>query len=169
MKNERHQPNNPTETRTIQSRTQIAKLHSHLGSNDSTGYRNPKSLSTAAAKIPRRSGFPQGSGEVLERDRGSKSPVSFQPPPRGANKIYKCDVVFLMEESKTNDISQPQFPFTPPRGANKIYTYDVVFPIGEARKKVPKPTAVSIHSPRKNAIAPRRRRMTLSAARERST
>ena len=169
MKNERHQPNNPTETRTIQSRTQIAKLHSHLGSNDSTGYRNPKSLSTAAAKIPRRSGFPKGSGEVLERDRGSKSPVSFQPPPRGANKIYKCDVVFPMEESKTNDISQTQFPFTPLRGANKIYTYDVVFPIGEARKKVPKPPAVSFHSPRKNAIAPRRRRMTPSAARERST
>ena len=202
MKNERHQPNNPTETRTIQSRTQIAKLHSHLASNDSTGYRNPKSLSTAAAKIPRRSGSPKGSGEVLERDRGSKSPVSFQPPPRGINKIYRSDavfpmeesktnnishpqfpftpprginkiyrsdVVFLMEESKTNDISQPQLPFTPPRGANKIYTYDVVFPIGEARKKVPKPPAASIHSPRKNAIAPRRRRMTPSAARERST
>ena len=29
--------------------------------------------------------IPQGSGEVLERDRGSKSPVSLQPPPRGAN------------------------------------------------------------------------------------
>ena len=130
MKNERHQPNNPTETRTILSRTQIAKLHSHLASNDSTGYRNPKSLSTAAAKIPRRSGFPKGSGEVLERDRGSKSPVSFQPPPRGINKIYRSDVVFLMEESKTNDISQPQLPFTPPR---------------------------------KNAIAPRRRRMAPSS------
>ena len=107
--------------------------------------------------MPRRSGSPKGSGEVLERDRGSKSPVSFQPPPRGANKIYRSDAVFLMEESKTNDISQPQLPFTPPRGANKIYTYDVVFPIGEARKKVPKPTAASIHSPRKNAIAPRRK------------
>ena len=107
MKNERHQPNTLTETRTIQSRTQIAKLHSHLGSNDSTGYRNPKSLSTAAAKIPRRSGSPKGSGEVLERDRGSKSPVSFQPPPRGANKIYKCDAVFCIEKAKTNDQSQP--------------------------------------------------------------
>ncbi len=136
MKNERHQPNNPTETRTIQSRTQIAKLHSHLASNDSTGYRNPKSLSTAAAKIPRRSGFPKASGEVLERDRGSKSPVSFQPPPRGANKIYKCDVVF---------------------------------PIGEARKKVPKPPAASISfSNRMLAPTSNRRRMTPSAAPERS-
>ena len=202
MKNERHQPNNPTETRTIQSRTQIAKLHSHLASNDSTGYRNPKSLSTAAAKIPRRSGSPKGSGEVLERDRGSKSPVSFQPPPRGINKIYKSDVVFPMEESKTNDISQTQlpytpprginkiyksdvvfsmeesktndisktqFPYTPPRGANKIYRSDAVFPIGEARKKIPKPPAVSLYAPRKNAIAPRRVRMTASAARERSS
>ena len=133
MKNERHQPNNPTEMRTIQSRTQIAKLHSHLASNDSTGYRNPKSLSTAAAKIPRRSGFPKGSGEVLERDRGSKSPVSFQPPPRGANKIYKCDVVFLMEESKTTDISQPQLPYTPPRGINKIYRSDAVFLMEESK------------------------------------
>ena len=108
MKNERHQPNNPTETRTILSRTQIAKLHSHLASNDSTGYRNPKSLSTAAAKIPRRSGFPKGSGEVLERDRGSKSPVSFQPPPRGVNKIYTYDVVFRIGEANTTNQSKTQ-------------------------------------------------------------
>ena len=110
MKNERHQPNNPTETRTILSRTQIAKLHSHLASNDSTGYRNPKSLSTAAAKIPRRSGSPKGSGEVLERDRGSKSPVSFQPPPRGVNKIYTYDVVFSIGEAKINDTRTTQIP-----------------------------------------------------------
>ena len=100
MKNERYKPNNPTETRTIQSRTQIAKLHSHLGSNDSTGYKLTKSLSTAAADMPRRSGSPKGSGEVLERDRGSKSPVSFQPPPRGANKIYTYDVVFPIGEAR---------------------------------------------------------------------
>ena len=47
--------------------------------------------------------IPQGSGEVLERDRGSKSPVSLQPPPRGANKIYTYDVVFRIGESKTNN------------------------------------------------------------------
>ena len=36
MKNERHKPNNPTETRTIPARTQIAAQNSELGSNDST-------------------------------------------------------------------------------------------------------------------------------------
>ena len=100
MKNERYKLGNPTETRTIQSRTQIATQNSELGSNDSTGIRLPKSLSTAAADMPRRSGYPQGSGEVLERDRGSQSPVSFQPPPRGANKIYRSDEVFLIEKSQ---------------------------------------------------------------------
>ena len=169
MKNERHQPNTPTETRTIQSRTQIAKLHSHLASNDSTGYRIPILSQARGSQNTPPQRIPQGSGEVLERDRGSQSPVSFQPPPRGTNKIYKSDVVFPMEESKTNDISHPQLPYTPPRGINKIYTYDAVFPIGEARKKVPKPPAASLYTPRKNAIAPRRRRMTPSAARERST
>ena len=113
MKNVRYQPNNPTETRAIPARTQIAEQNSELASNDSTGYRLPISLSTAAADMPRRSGSPKGSGEVLERDRGSQSPVSFQPPPRGINKIYRSDAVFLMEESKTNDISQPQLPFIP--------------------------------------------------------
>ena len=54
---------------------------------------------------------PPGSGEVLERDRGSKSPVSFQPPPRGINKIYKCDAVFSIGETNTNPISQTQFPY----------------------------------------------------------
>ena len=44
MKNVRPKLGTPTETRTIQSRTQIAKPYSELGSNDSTGYRNPISL-----------------------------------------------------------------------------------------------------------------------------
>ena len=43
---------------------------------------------------------PKGSGEVLERDRGSKSPVSFQPPPRGVNKIYNSDTVFPIGEAR---------------------------------------------------------------------
>ena len=41
MKNERSKPNNPTETRAIPARTQIAKPNSELGINDSTGYRIP--------------------------------------------------------------------------------------------------------------------------------
>ena len=169
MKNERHQLGTPTETRTIQSRTQIAKLHSHLGSNDSTGYRNPKSLSTAAPKIPRRSGFPKGSGEVLERDRGSQSPVSFQPPPRGINKIYKCDVVFLMEESKTIDISQPQFPFTPPRGINKIYKCDVVFPMEESKTNDISQTQLPFIPHERTQSLPVEGGWLRPAARERST
>ena len=58
--------------------------------------------------MPRRSGSPKGSGEVLERDRGSQSPVSFQPPPRGANKIYTYDVVFPIGEANTKPISPTQ-------------------------------------------------------------
>ena len=68
-------------------------------------------LKPAAADMPRRSGYPQGSGEVLERDRGSQSPVSFQPPPRGANKIYTYDVVFSPGEARKNDISQTPIPY----------------------------------------------------------
>ena len=60
--------------------------------------------------FPRRSGSPKGSGEVLERDRGSKSPVSFQPPPRGANKIYNSDTVFSIGEANRNDISPTLIP-----------------------------------------------------------
>ena len=102
MKNERPKPNNPAETQATTARTQIAAQNSELGSSDSTGNRISKSLSTAAADMPRRSGSPRGSGEVLERDRGSKSPVSLQPPPRGANKIYTYDVVFSMGGSQYN-------------------------------------------------------------------
>ena len=53
-----------------------------MGINDSTGYKLPISLSTAAAKMPRRSGYPQGSGEVLERDRGFANPLSLSNRPR---------------------------------------------------------------------------------------
>ena len=86
MKNVRYQPNNPTETRTIPARTQIAKQYSELGSNDSTGNKLPISLSTAAADMPRRSGFPRGE-EVESRGwrRGapqSPSPSSFGAPAR---------------------------------------------------------------------------------------
>ena len=50
--------------------------------------------------FPAAADSPQGSGEVLERDRGSQSPVSFQPPPRGINKIYTYDVVFPPGEAR---------------------------------------------------------------------
>ena len=132
MKNERYKLGNPTETRTIQSRTQIAAQNSELGSNDSTGYRNPKSLSTAAAYISPPQRIPKGSGEVLERDRGSKSPVSFQPPPRGANKIYTYDVVFSMGGSQYKQPQPSAVPLYAPARSNKIYNSDAVSPIGEA-------------------------------------
>ena len=65
--------------------------------------------------MPRRSGYPQGSGEVLERDRGSKSPVSLQPPPRGANKIYTYDVVFSIGEARKKIQSQTPLPLRSPK------------------------------------------------------
>ena len=65
--------------------------------------------------MPRRSGSPKGSGEVLERDRGSKSPVSFQPPPRGANKIYKSDAVFSPGEARKKIQSQTPLPLRSPK------------------------------------------------------
>ena len=115
MKNVRNKPNTPTETRTIQSRTQIAAQNSELGSNNSTGYRIPILSQTRGSSHTPPQRTPPGSGEVLERDRGSKSPVSFQPPPRGANKIYKCDVVFFIGEARTKTTSQTQFPYNRPR------------------------------------------------------
>ena len=54
---------------------------------------------------------PKGSGEVLERDRGSQSPVSFQPPPRGINKIYNSDMVFSPGEARIKSKSPTQLPY----------------------------------------------------------
>ena len=105
MKNERYQPNNPTETRTIQSRTQIVKPYSELGSNDSTGYKLPISLSTAAAYISPPQRIPR-MDEVESRGWGRRAPQSPSSSSFGA-----------------------------PQRNNEIYTYDVVFPPGEARKK----------------------------------
>ena len=67
--------------RTIQSRTQIAVQNSELGSNDSTGYRNPKSLSTAAADMLRRSGHLRGQ-ERCWRGIGDRNPLSLSNRPR---------------------------------------------------------------------------------------
>ena len=72
----------------------------------------------------------------MERDRGSQSPVSFQPPPRGANKIYRSDEVFLIEKTQTNDISQTQFPYNAPARSNKIYKSDEVFLIDDTKKAI---------------------------------
>ena len=55
---------------------------SKWGQTVCTGYKLTKFLSTAAADMPRRSGFPQGSGEVLERDRGFANPLSLSNRPR---------------------------------------------------------------------------------------
>ena len=62
--------------------------------------------------------IPQGSGEVLERDRGSKSPVSLQPPPRGGNKIYTYDKVFRIGEASTKPISPTQLPYRQEKSKN---------------------------------------------------
>ena len=109
-------PTKSTETRTVQARTPSNQSICWSGDKQSapdTSWLNP--CQPRQPTFPRRSGYPQGSGEVLERDRGAKSPVSFQPPPRGANKIYTYDEVFLMEEGKTNDQSPTQLTFSPHR------------------------------------------------------
>ena len=75
MKNVRYKPNNPTETRTIPARTQIAAPHSELGMNDSTGIQIPKlSQTRGSLHQPRRSGHPgvrrwspEDGGEGLRR------------------------------------------------------------------------------------------------------
>ena len=54
----------------------------------------------------------------MERDRGSKSPVSFQPPPRGANKIYRSDEVFRIGEASTKPISPTQLPYWQEKSKN---------------------------------------------------
>ncbi len=100
--------------RTVQARTQSNQTSYRSGDEQfapDTGILYP--YKPAAADMPRRSGHHQGSGEVLERDRGSKSPVSFQPPPRGADKIYTYDVVFSIGEANTKPISHTQFPYLP--------------------------------------------------------
>ena len=67
----------------------------------------------------------------MERDRGSKSPVSFQPPPRGANKIYTYDVVFRIGEANTIPISQTQIPYPPPDAQTVLYfiQYSIFIPV----------------------------------------
>ena len=106
MKNERNKPNNPTETRTIPARTQIAKPYSELGINDSTGHRNP----------------------ILSQTRGSSN----APPQR----IPRVDEVESRGWGRRAPQSPSSSSFGAPQGNNEIYTYDVVFSPGEARKKI---------------------------------
>ncbi|MDD7774800.1 MAG: hypothetical protein PT954_10365, partial [Eubacteriales bacterium] len=89
-------------------------------------------------------------GEVLERDRGSKSPVSFQPPPRGANKIYKCDAVFRIEKSQYKRPKQNVDSLYAPARSNKIYKCDAVFRIEKSQSKRHKPNAVSLENNKKS-------------------
>ena len=113
MKNERYSPNNPTETRTIPARTQIAAQNSELAISDlhriQESYigRNRGSL-----HHPRRSGHPWVD-EVESRGWGRRAPQSPSSSSFGA-----------------------------PQGNNKIYTYDVVFSTGEARKKNQRITSI---------------------------
>ena len=90
------------------------KHYVEVGIGDSTGIQLPISLSTAAAKVPRRSGSPgvrrwspEDGGEGLRRVLLLRPLV----PPQGANKIYTYDVVFRIGESNTNKSSQTQFPY----------------------------------------------------------
>ena len=115
MKNKRSKPNNPTETRTIQSRTQIAAQNSELAMIDLHRKQadyipvNRGSLHfPAAADNPR-------VDEVESRGWGRRAPQSPSSSsfgaPQGNNKIYKSDAVFPIEKAKTNDQSQTPFPY----------------------------------------------------------
>ena len=114
MKNERYPPNNPTETRTIPARTQTAKPYSELAIIDLHRIQesyigiNRGSQNAPPQRIPR-------VDEVESRGWGRRAPQSpssssFGAPAR-SNKIYKSDEVFLIEENKTSDPSQTQFPY----------------------------------------------------------
>ena len=111
MKNER--PNAQRDflkRKRFQPEHKAPKRHVEVGISDSTGIQLPKLPQARGSRYAPPQRIPQGSGEVLERDRGSKSPVSFQPPPRGANKIYTYDVVFFIGEAKINDTRTTQIP-----------------------------------------------------------
>ena len=98
----------------LQPEHKAPKRYIEVGINDSTGYKLPISLSTAAAYISPPQRIPR-SEEVESRGwrRGapqSPSSSSFGAP-QGNNKIYKSDEVFLIEKAKRNDQSQTQFPY----------------------------------------------------------
>ena len=114
MKNERHKLGNPTETRTIQSRTQIAAQYSELGISDSTGIQLPK----------------------LPQARGS----SHAPPQR----IPRVDEAESRGWGRRAPQSPSSSSFGAPQGNNKIYRSDEVFLIGEKQYKRPQPNAVSL-------------------------
>ncbi|MDY3941864.1 MAG: hypothetical protein SOZ09_07760, partial [Eubacteriales bacterium] len=53
--------------------------------------------------------------EVESRGWGRRAPQSPSSSsfgaPQGNNKIYKCDAVFLIEKTNTNDISKTPIPY----------------------------------------------------------
>ena len=82
MKNERHKLGNPTETRTIQSRTQIAKQHSELVISDL--HRIPESY---IAPSPRQQSCPAAADPPRGQERcwrgiGDRNPLSLFNRPR---------------------------------------------------------------------------------------
>ena len=114
MKNVRPKHNNPTETRTIIARTQIAAQHSELGISDSTGYQIPISLSTAAAKMLRRSGYPGWMRWSPEDGEGGLRRVLLPRPlvrRKATIKSTRAMRYSALEKTQTNAQSQPQFPY----------------------------------------------------------
>ena len=82
MKNVRYQPNNPTETRTIQSRTQIAAQNSELGISDL--YRILESYIPISPRqqICPAAADPQRGQERCWRGIGDRNPLSLFNRPR---------------------------------------------------------------------------------------
>ena len=146
MKNERYQPNNPTETRTISARTQGTQSSRRSGDNrPAPDTRILYPYKPAAAKSTRRSGTPRVD-EVESRGWGRRAPQSPSSSsfgaPQGNNEIYTYDVVFLIEEAKINKSSKTPIPYNAPARSNKIYKSDEVFLIEEAKTNNPSQTSI---------------------------
>ena len=79
--------------------------------------------------MPRRSGSPgvrrwspEDGGEGLRRVLLLRPLV----PPQGADKIYKCDAVFLIEEIKRSDTSLTQFPYNKAKEISRLQVKQAV-------------------------------------------
>ena len=89
-----------------------------VGISDSTGYRLPISLSTAAADMPRRSGHLRGQ-ERCWRGIGDRNPLSLSNRPREEQiKSTRAMRYSSLKKTQTNDTSQTQFPYNAPHKQN---------------------------------------------------
>ena len=126
MKNERLKPNTPTETRTIPARTQSNQTPRRSGDEQFA-----PDTSCLYLCQPRQPTFPRRKATIkstsamwysaLQKTNTNDISQTQLPytPPRGVNKIYKCDAVFPIGEARTETISQTQLPYNAPQSPRK--------------------------------------------------